>query len=188
MATPSYPDPSFPNSGDPNWAYPNPSYNLPSSAPIVRPGTVQGAFLIYLISAAISLLSIILVMTSDVWDQAIAASGANTSGLNVDALITTAKTITIVIGVILLALYLFFAFKMRAGRNWARIVLTVLSALSILSSFSASASVTVNNQTFSSSTSQILGYVGAVLAAVAIVLMYMGPSNQFFASMKGRNQ
>ncbi len=169
-----------------NPSYPNPSYYVPSNAPLPPPNQVQGAFLIYLVSALISLVAIILAMTSDVWDEALAAAGTDISGISTESLINTAKTLTVVIGVILLSLYLFFAFKMRAGRNWARIVLTVLSGLSVINSFSASASVTVGSQTYTSSTSQIFGYIGSVLSIVAIVLMYLGPSNQFFAAMKGR--
>ena len=92
------------------------------------PGSVNGAFFIYLIAAVLAVIAIILTLTSNVWEQAIADSGADTSGVNVHSLVNTVKIVSVVFGVIFIALYLLFAFKMRAGRNWARIVLTVLSA------------------------------------------------------------
>ena len=152
------------------------------------PGSVKGAFLIYLVAALLAALGIVLSLTSNIWDQAVAA-GANTSGLDTRTLVNTAKIATVVVGVILLGLYLLFAFKMRAGRNWARIVLTVLSALSILSSARGSSSVTVNGTTYSSSTSQATGWIGTVLAIVAIVLMFLPASNAYFnASKAARSQ
>ena len=111
-----------------------------------------------------------------------------TSGVSVATAVNIAKISTVVAGVIFLGLYLLFAFKMRAGRNWARVVLTVLSALSILSSFSASASVTVNGHIYKSSSTQISGVIGAILGVVAIVLMYLAASNAYFSASKAARQ
>ena len=133
-----------------------------------------------MIVAVLAALGFVLVLTSGVWDQAIQNSG--TSAATVRSLVSTVKVVTVVIGVISLALYLFFAIKMRAGRNWARIVLTVLSALSLLSSFSASASVTINDQVFTATSSRVTEWIGVALSVVAIVLMYLTPSNLYFTA------
>ncbi|SDO76765.1 hypothetical protein SAMN04515671_1947 [Nakamurella panacisegetis] len=170
MTTPSYPASAANTSYGPG----------PRPAP---PGTVTGAFAIYLLVALLAAVGIVLGLTSNVWDEAVAANAGN-SGVDAQALVNTAKTITVVVGAALLALYLLFAFKMRAGRNWARIVLTVLSALSILSAFSASASVTVNGHVYRSSSTQISGWIGVALAVVAIVLMYMSASNAYFTASR----
>lgn len=151
------------------------------------PGSITGAFLIYLLAAVLLAVGVVLALTSNVWNDAIAAAG-NTSSVNTQTLVNTAKIITVVIGVVFLALYLLFAFKMRAGRNWARIVLTVLSALSIASSFSASGSVNVNGTVYKSTSTQTTGIVGAVLAIVAIVLMFLPASNAYFAQSKAARQ
>lgn len=68
-----------------------------------------------------------LAVTSNVWDQAVAenADSVNTSGISAQSLINATRIAVIVVGVVFVALYLLFAFKMRAGRNWARIVLKV---------------------------------------------------------------
>ncbi|MBA2309402.1 MAG: hypothetical protein H0W01_08935 [Pseudonocardiales bacterium] len=51
---------------------------------------------------------------------------------NVEAAVRTGIIIGVVIGLVILALYIFFAFQMRGGKNWARITLTVLGALSVV--------------------------------------------------------
>lgn len=197
--------PSYPGQNPQNPQYQNPQYQTPQYpggqgspypgggypgqgqygqvAPPAAPGSVKGAFLIYLLAALLAALGIVLSLTSNIWDDAIAA-GANTSGLDTQTVVNTAKIVTVVVGAILLALYLLFAFKMRAGRNWARIVLTVLSALSIASSFSASASVTVNGNVYKSTSTQATGWIGAVLGIIAIVLMFLPASNAYFSASK----
>lgn len=148
------------------------------------PSTVQGAFWIYLLVAALSLVSIVLVMTDGALDRAIQDAGRNTGNASIDvaSLVNVVRVTTIVVAVIFVALYLFFAVKMRNGRNWARIVLTVLSALSVLSRFSVSSTVTVNGEVYSSNSNAIAGWAGAIAAIVAIVLMYLPASNAYFSS------
>ncbi|QNK82312.1 hypothetical protein [Nakamurella sp. PAMC28650] len=168
-------------------AYPSSTVNTPLGRPApTPPSTVKGAFLVYLIAALISVVGIVLVVTSNVWDQAIAAAGTDVTadGTSATSLASAAKIATIVVGVIFIGLYLLFAFKMRAGRNWARIVLTVLSALSILSAARTTASISVNGQVYSVGSSQATGWIGAALAVVAIVLMYTGASNAYFTASK----
>lgn len=167
--------------------YPSSDANTPLDRPaLVAPSSVKGAFLIYVIAAVVSVISIVLVVTSGVWNEAIAAAGTDVTadGTSATSLVNTAKVASIVVGVIFIALYLLFAFKMRAGRNWARIVLTVLSVLSILSAARATASITVQGRVYSVGSSQAIGWIGAVLAIVAIVLMYLSASNAYFAASK----
>lgn len=172
MTTPSYPSSST-----------NTSVNRTGPKP---PGPVNGAFLVYLIAALVALIGIIVTVTSDFWDEAIRdnAGMVPTNGLSTEDAVNAAKIGAVVAGVIIVALYLLFAFKMRAGRNWARIVLTVLSALSIVSQFTFSASVEVNGRVYSSSLSDASGWVGTALAVVAIVLMFLPASNEYFARSK----
>jgi hypothetical protein len=170
--------------------YPQQPYGQqPPPAPVAPPGSVNGAFFIYLIAAVLAVIAIILTLTSNVWEQAIADSGADTSGVNVHSLVNTVKIVSVVFGVIFIALYLLFAFKMRAGRNWARIVLTVLSGLSIISSVSTTTTaVTVNGHVYKSSSTQLTGWIGVILAVIAIVLMYLPASNAYFKASKASRQ
>lgn len=172
MSTPSFPTSSA-----------NTSTPTRSTPP---PGSVNGAFFIYLIAAAISLVGIVLTFTSDIWDRALRenADMVSSTGMTTEELINVTKTVSIVVGVLFVGLYLLFAFKMRAGRNWARIVLTVLSALSVVSLFSATASVKINDQTYTSGSNQVTGWIGAVISVLAIVLMFLPASNEYFARTK----
>ncbi|MEP6561107.1 MAG: hypothetical protein ABJD68_08535, partial [Nakamurella sp.] len=129
-----------------------------------------------------------------VWDEAVQAGVNQNSTINgqqvnidVNTLVTTVKIISVVSFLIFAAVYLLFAFKMRAGRNWARIVLTVFGALTLLSSVSRTASsVTFNGQTYATTSGP--GWVTAVLALVGIILMYVGQSNKYFTDSKAFRQ
>ncbi len=190
-----YPQQPYPQQPYPQQPYGQPypqqpyGQQQPPPAPVAPPGSVNGAFFIYLIAAVLAVIGIILTLTSNVWEQAIADSGADTSGVNVHSLVNTVKIVSVVFGVIFIALYLLFAFKMRAGRNWARIVLTVLSALSIISSVSTTTTaVTVNGHVYKSTSTQLTGWIGVILAVIAIVLMYLPASNAYYKASKASRQ
>lgn len=205
---PSYPPPSYPPPGG-QGGYPGAPGGYPPPYPggpqgysaypggaglppePVRPMTVTLAFYDWILMVVISAISVILVLTSSVWDQAVAAgaasSGSGSISIDVNSLVTTVKVITVVIFLVFAALYLFFAFKMNAGRNWARIVLTVVGALAVLSGFSATSTVTVNGQSYSAN-NQVFGWIGALLAVVAIVLMFLSQSNAYFTASKAHRQ
>ncbi len=82
--------------------------------------------------------------------------------------------VALVIGLILLALEIFFMFKMRAGRNWARIVLTVLGVLSILSGlYGLTQGFTVG---------AIFGVISLLVVIAAIVFMYKPADRAYFST------
>ena len=184
-AQPPYSGGQYPAAGYPGAPqYPGGPVTLPP-APAV-PGSVTGAFAIFVISAIWAVVSVILVLNSSIWDEALAAareSGAITT--NADSVINVVKTTSIAFAVIFAALYVFFAFKMRAGRNWARITLTVLAALSLIQAFGYRANVTVNGRVYETS-ALWQGILAAALSLIAIILMYVKPSNEYFAAMKAR--
>jgi len=150
------------------------------------PTTVNSAFYIYLVLAALAVLNVILVVTSGELDKALDAPGVQDSGLSVQSLVTAVRVTAIVTGVIVVALYVLFAVKMRAGRNWARIVLTVLTVLSLLSRFTVSASVTINGQEYAATSGNVVGWISAIGGLIAVVLMYLPDSNKYFDAMRSR--
>ena len=75
-----------------------------------------------------------------------------------------------VVFTIIAALYALFAFKLRAGRNWARIVLTIIAVLDLLGLISRNGNP--------------IGYVGALAAIVGCVLSYLPNSGAYFAAVK----
>jgi hypothetical protein len=90
----------------------------------------------------------------------------------------------VVIGVfafmaIVAALWIMFLFFMRAGRNWARIVITVVGAiwflLTVPSVFGAAAGGVAN---------AILGLVQLLTIGATIVAAFLAPSNEYFAAAR----
>ncbi len=173
--------PAYPGGGMPG--YPTQA-SLPPPPP--RPTTVTAAFWLWMLAAAASVLSGILLFTSDTWDEALAAAGVETSlsEATTRALVNGVRTVAIVFMLIFVALYVFFAVKMLLGRNWARIVLTVVGGLTIVSRFSATSSVTVNGHVYNPASSQAIGWVQAACAVAAIIAMFLTASNRYFTASK----
>ena len=152
-----------------------------------RPVTVVAAFWCWIAAAAVGLIGLILTITSPIWDLAVTAGARQAGNLTVDvqALVNGLKIFIVIVAVIFVAVYLFFAWKMYAGRNWSRIVLTVFGALTLLSAFTpASRTVTVNSETYNVTTGAWAGWVQGLLALVGIVLMFMPLSNAYFKASK----
>ncbi len=145
-----------------------------ASAP-PRPGTVEGAFWAFIVAPVIGLIGALLIFGNR--DQ-IATTlrnsnrerGGNLTDAQIDQAVNVTMITAVVIAVVIAALYLLFAFKLRAGRNWARIVLTVLTGLQLLS-------VLLGQST-------IGGYLAVLAAVVGVVLSFTGPSNAYFAAAK----
>ncbi|MEV6608000.1 hypothetical protein [Kutzneria sp. NPDC051319] len=140
--------------------------NLPAPQP------VQISFWIWVATAALGVIGAVVGFTQR--DAAVAAlrGSASVRGLT-EAQIQTAATVGVavaaVFAIIFAGLYVLFAFKARAGRNWARIVLTVLTVLHVLSLATG----------FS-----VLAGISALAAVVALVLLYLPASSQFYAASK----
>jgi hypothetical protein len=155
--------------------------------------TVKLAFYDWLLMTALSVVTLIVTLNSPIWDLAVQAGlrQANTQGgvaINASSLVTTTKIIIVVVFGIFAALYLFFAFMMYGGRNWARIVLTVLGALTVLTAVTpTTGSVTVNGTTYTA-TNYGINWISGILAVVAIVLMYLPQSNIYFKAAKAHRK
>ena len=161
----------------------------PASEP-VRPVTVTAAFWCWIAVIVAWAVSLIILLTSSAWDQALAAatntanrSSTSTVVVDTQSVINFFRVFAVVVFVIVAGLYLLFAFKMQAGRNWARITLTVLGILGVLGSITPSSrSVTVNGEVYASSSGP--GWITAVLTLAAVVLMFVGGANEFFTASK----
>ncbi|KFU76363.1 hypothetical protein SAMN04489729_2661 [Amycolatopsis lurida] len=140
-----------------------------------RPGTINGAFWAFLASAVIGLLSGVLAFASkDALVEATRNANRQSGTQLTEAQIDQAATFIIVIGLVIAVafalLYLLFAAKLRAGRNWARIVLTVLTALQLISIIF--------------STNTIVGYLSVLAAVIGVVLSFTAPSNEYITATK----
>lgn len=198
---PGYPPPGYGQQGYAAPGYPQAGYGMPGypggpmggyrpdpGPPPARPTPVVAAFWLWLAAAVAAVVSGVLVFTSDIWAQAVASAGgaSGLNGVSVPTLVSFVKTVAVVTMVIFVALYVFFAIKMLLGRNWARVVLTVVAALSILGSITQQAEVTVDGTVYSAGSGQAVRWVQAALAVLALVLMYLPAANAYFAAVKAR--
>lgn len=87
--------------------------------------------------------------------------------------VTVGLAVGLVVALIILGLELLFVLKMKAGRNWARIVLAVLAGVSALSSLVGLTSG------FSMGTA--INFVSLVLLIAAVVYMFRPATKAYFS-------
>lgn len=111
----------------------------PNPAP-TRPKQVDTSFTLWVVSSTLSLVAFVVVLllyrdeTVEVARAGLQGGDQPLSDANVEAAVTATFVFTGVVAALFFGLYLLFAFKMRAGRGWARIVLAVLGGLGVMSS------------------------------------------------------
>ena len=117
---------------NPYGAPPAPQANM---APVERPMTINAAFWIAVVVPLVAtvLLVVSALMTQGMLNDAAAAAGLDDTELT-NSIFIGATVFSTIFYVILTGLWILFGFKLRAGRNWARIVLTIFAALWVLSS------------------------------------------------------
>ncbi|WP_127783445.1 hypothetical protein [Rhodococcus sp. X156] len=168
--TPAYP-------GGPGNLGPMPGSNDPGQQPRTVPADVDKAWKLWLASIVIGLIGTVvglLATDRDKLKQDLIAEGS--APADVDAVVNATVVSIAVIGLIILALQLLFVFKMRAGRNWARIVLTVLGVVGVLSS--------VFSLSQGSGLAAVVNLVSAVVVVAAIVLMYRPAAKAYFSPQR----
>jgi hypothetical protein len=161
------------------YAYPTPPPGKQGQPAPKPPTEITAAFWGYLIAAVAGLIGGFLILGNKQQIADALRRANNQGGALTDAQIDQAATITVVIAVIVAVifslLYALFAYKLRAGRNWARVVLTVIAVLALLSL------VLGNGGT-------VLGYISELAAVVAAVLSYLPASNAYFTAVKASRQ
>nr|BFF02441.1 hypothetical protein GCM10020241_41160 [Streptoalloteichus tenebrarius] len=96
-------------------------------------------------------------------------SDSTLEGPQVAVAVMLAIAFSAVLAVVVAALCLLFAFKVRAGRNWARITLTVLTVFGV--------SFTAVDPSWPS-------LVSTLVAVVATVLMFLPNANAYFRGQR----
>ncbi|WP_436492569.1 hypothetical protein [Actinokineospora sp. HUAS TT18] len=124
--------------GPPSYeSYPSGPYEPPRAAPH-RPPSVDRSFQLWLANGVLGVIGFILTFTLGKDDfrsevvKSLNESGVSYSDGDVDSALTLGLTFAGLVAAAFFGLYLLFAFKMRAGRNWARVVLAVLGGLALL--------------------------------------------------------
>ena len=155
-----------------------------------RPNTVTYAFWCWIGTIVFSLVGLVLILNSPIWDLAIATARLSSSeAIAAQGAVNVVKSIIVFLFVAVAAFFAFFAYKMWAGRNWSRISITVLGLVCVLlTAVPASREVTIDARTYEAPQGQWPFYVTAVLALAAIVLMFLSASNRFFAESKTYRQ
>ena len=132
-----------------------------------RPGTVDGAFWLYLVAPIVGLVLGLVNLGTSV--SAASATAAN-AGVGHGAVVA-AVVIGLVIDVVYLVAFIVIDVFFRRGVRWARIGLVVLTVLALLG--------------FSEG-SFVLGALRFVLAAAGTVLLFTPPARAVFARDAGR--
>ncbi|MFE4950054.1 hypothetical protein ACFQ9V_08085 [Leifsonia sp. NPDC056665] len=149
----------------------------PVAAPTRIPTTVNTAFWLYIASAVLSVIGgIVTIATASTGRAAIIrqlqSSNVNLHGQNIDTLANAAVGVAIGLSVVTLIfwaiVFVLFAFFMRRGANWARIVLTVLTAVSLLNIRPGFP----------------FGLIQVIASIVAVILIWLRPSSAWFAAIK----
>jgi len=123
-----------------------------------RPTTVTVSFVIWLIVVLANIISGIIVLV---------AGGGGAAAA--DAVGTGPVVAGAIISFIIAIVELIIVFKMRDGRNWARIVLLVLAILQVL-----------NVGVGAASGANAFGWIGGIAVIVATILMFVGGANGYF--------
>jgi hypothetical protein len=135
------------------------------------PSTIIAAFFGFLASTVSAIAGALLVLSAR--DEIAAALRRNNPSLSqdqLDRLTLVAQAVPVAIAVVIALVYLWLSFKLKAGRNWARVTLTVFTLLQ-------AASLLTTQPSWA-------GYVSCGIAVVATVLSYLGPSNRYIAGVR----
>lgn len=153
------------------YAYPG-SASMPATAKGPAPQRVVLAFWLILAAAVLGLISTIVSsldpLASLTPQQREQFEG---SGVSPESISGIATTIGVVVGLLFAALYVLLAFMIRKGKNWARITLTVLAALSVLGFlFGLAGGAPVG----------LLSTLVLILVVAGVVLCYLKPAGEYF--------
>ncbi|GAB2638725.1 hypothetical protein GCM10027068_18100 [Prescottella soli] len=165
----------------------------PASEPKPIPADVQTAFQLWFAVAALGvvyLVAALLFVYSDrtsfvdqLMDEFakqpdVTVTRSQAEQLLVFGLVSTGVILTLVLG----GLTVLFDFKMRKGKNWARMILTMAGAFTVLSAIP-----TVFGAGAATGTAALVmggaGILQAVVAVGAIVLMHRKESNEYFLNL-----
>lgn len=199
MSEPSQPNNNAPGPG--NWNYPGPQANPPQggygypgspygqAAPMeepARPREVNLAFWLLIATAALGLAALPVTLAFldspaylELVEDTNRALGLTVSADELSATVGLAKASTVIGGIIGAAVSVVLAFLVRAGFNWARILVTVFAALSLfglLGLFDAGQAA------------GILTLVSILATIAAAVLLFLKPSNEYFTRKKAFRQ
>ncbi|WP_410632945.1 hypothetical protein [Amycolatopsis sp. cmx-4-83] len=135
------------------------------------PSTIIAAFFGFLVSTVSAIAGGLLVLSAR--DEIAAALRRANPAMpqdQLDRLTLVGQAVPVAIAVVIALVYLWLSFKLKAGRNWARVTLTVFTLLQ-------AASLLTTEPSWA-------GYLSCGVAVVATVLSYLAPSNRYIAGIR----
>ncbi len=157
-----------------------PSYGPAPTGPVARPQTVKVAVLLMYLGAALSVLSGILALAMQdelrsLTEGELARQGQELPAGALDLIIQVSLGIAMVFSVLGAILWVVNAVFNNKGHNWARILSTVLGAIWLVSFL-------YNLTQPSPGITRVVGVLNALLVVAVLVLLWLRPSNEFFAA------
>ncbi|MCX2951699.1 hypothetical protein [Lentzea sp. NEAU-D7] len=137
------------------------------------PSTIIAAFVGFLVSCVFAVTSAgVLVGTRDDLVDALRASGTAMTEEQLQSAATFTQVLVAGIAVLVALVQLWLAFKLRSGRNWARVLLTVFTVFQVAALFIGEGAATLP------------AYAGAAVAALSVVASYLPASNVYIETVK----
>lgn len=171
-----------PYPGQPYGAGPSPWYSDVVPPPPERPTEILRSFQLWLVSIGIVVVSMLITaflpgQFADQQAQLLAdemtAAGMQMNAAEASDLLSMTLVITVVLTLPFLALHAFFVFRMRDGRNWARITMTVIAAFvlpfTLLAVLQGAAPLTT----------LLLNIVYLLVTGAAIYFMWTRPAGEY---------
>jgi hypothetical protein len=152
--------------------------------PIVRPKAVDSAFQAVLASVAVSAIGTVVTVLLDRalltrWVTETIDSMPPDQRLDPSAMVGAMQVILGLSIAIFAGLFLLFAVKMRAGRNWARIVITLYTVFGVWSFLTSIASS-------GAELSLMWSLAEVAFGVTAVIYMFRPESSKYFAEYKER--
>jgi hypothetical protein len=171
-------NPYYPSGG--SYGYGAPGAGAPG--PVERPQPLTIAVWLMYVGAALSLVSVLstFLVLEDIRDQAQQEVTAQNLDIDPDVIVNIAVAVGVGAGLLALALWIWMAVMNGRGRNWARIVATVLGALSLcggLASFT---------NTMATAATVVLSLLQLAVAAVVVVLLWLPSSSAYYRAQGAR--
>lgn len=157
--------------------FPGGTQAYPGTEPGKPPQTVLTAFYLMLAAAAANVVGLFvgLAQLPTAREEARQASDGVLSDQQIDLIVNITVGVSVLIEVISVGLWIWLAFAIRSGKNWARITGTVLFGL-----YSASILFSLVNVQSSAAAALAISVLGWLLAVAVTVLIWAGPARTYF--------
>ena len=136
------------------------------------PSTITLSFLGFLAATVTTIAGAVFLATSGpALRDELRARDTALSDAEIDTAVTVTQGAGIAVAAVIVLGYLWLAFKLKAGRNWARVVLTLLTLVQV-------AFLVVGGS------ADVLSYASCAIAVIAVVASYLPASNAYIAEVR----